>query len=107
MQGVMESHPIAFGHWLGNLEFVLAAPKEVAIVGDPRRRDMAELVQAAFRGYRPNQVVAAGAPEDGEAVPLLRDRPLVDGRPTAYVCRNFTCQLPITDPEELSRTLDS
>ena len=37
---------------------------------------------------------------------LLADRPLVDGRPAAYVCRKFVCQRPTTDPAQLSRLLE-
>jgi hypothetical protein len=47
-------------------------------------------------------------PEPGVGVgvvPLLRDRPLVDGRPTAYVCRGFVCDRPVTDPAALAALL--
>jgi uncharacterized protein YyaL (SSP411 family) len=37
-------------------------------------------------------------------VPLLADRDLVDGKPAAYVCRDFVCQEPVTEAEGL-RTL--
>jgi uncharacterized protein YyaL (SSP411 family) len=43
-------------------------------------------------------VVAADV---GTPVPLFDDRDLVDGRPTAYVCRDFVCQVPVTDPAAL------
>ena len=58
--------------------------------------------------FLPNVVVAVAAPEDREAaaeVALLRDRPMVDGKPTAYVCRRFACRLPVTSPEELAAQL--
>ena len=48
--------------------------------------------------------MAVGVAGDGE-LPLLADRPLVDGRPAAYVCRHFTCDAPTTDPEQLRRVL--
>lgn len=43
--------------------------------------------------------------EDGEGS-RLRDRELVDGRPASYVCRDFACQLPATEPEELRELLE-
>jgi uncharacterized protein YyaL (SSP411 family) len=59
--------------------------------------------------WRPTQVLAV-APETAvaqSAVPLLADRLAKDGSPTAYVCRNFACNLPVTDAtaliEQLSR----
>jgi uncharacterized protein YyaL (SSP411 family) len=47
---------------------------------------------------------AAGASQEA-LVTLLRDRPMVDGRPTAYVCRGFVCDRPTTDPTELAALL--
>jgi uncharacterized protein YyaL (SSP411 family) len=48
----------------------------------------------------------AGEP-DAAGIPLLADRPLVDGRSAAYVCRGFVCDLPTTDPAELRRQLQA
>jgi len=99
-------HPLSFGHWLGTFEFALAPPKEVAIVGEPGGEDTRALLAAARRGYRPNQVTALGLPcERDRCVPLLEDRVPVDGRAAAYVCHDFACQKPVTDPEELARLL--
>jgi uncharacterized protein YyaL (SSP411 family) len=55
--------------------------------------------------YRPNLVVAFARDTRDAAVPLLADRPPLDGHATAYVCRNFVCELPVTKPEELAAQL--
>jgi uncharacterized protein len=58
--------------------------------------------------FRPSLVLAGMGPGDAEAeaaVPLLRGREAVDGRPTAYVCEAFACRLPVTEPAELVRQL--
>jgi uncharacterized protein YyaL (SSP411 family) len=39
-------------------------------------------------------------------VPLLRDRIAIEGRPTAYVCRDFVCRMPVTEPAALRGRLD-
>ncbi len=62
------------------------------------------------RRYLPNSVVALGEPDDGrvtEAIPLLADRPMTGGKPTAYVCQRFLCKAPVTDPEDLAQQLGS
>ena len=73
----------------------------------PRRTPIARALPDVVRdGYRPFEVVTLGAPDAQPlAVPLLKDRGLVDGRAAAYVCRDFTCQAPITTPQALEPLL--
>jgi uncharacterized protein YyaL (SSP411 family) len=52
--------------------------------------------------------VAAAGPDDTAAqaeVPLLADRPTLEGRATAYVCEHFVCQRPVTSPADLAAQL--
>ena len=91
-------HPQAFGHLLQALDFQLAPVKEVALVGD----DLASLERVVRSEFRPHLVLAGGA---ADGVPLLQDRPPVEGRPAAYVCERFACKAPVTEPEELARLL--
>jgi len=51
----------------------------------------------------PNKVVAASFGVD--VIPLLENRPLVNDLPTAYVCVQYACQKPVTDPIELGAQL--
>jgi uncharacterized protein YyaL (SSP411 family) len=97
-------HAQAFGHLLQAMHFHFSPRREVALVGEPLDR-LAEVVR---RRYRPTIVLAGMAAGDAEAeaaVPLLAGRAPVDGRPAAYVCENFACRLPVTEPEELARAL--
>ncbi|WP_327578327.1 thioredoxin domain-containing protein [Streptomyces sp. NBC_00145] len=89
--------PRFIAHGLAVAEALLDGPKEVAVVGEIG----GELHRAALLGTAPGAVVAAGQPGSGE-LPLLADRPLVDGRPAAYVCRNFTCDAPVTEAQQLA-----
>ncbi|MBJ6640132.1 thioredoxin domain-containing protein [Streptomyces sp. DHE7-1] len=97
--------PRFIGWGLAAAEALLDGPREVAVVG-PSLTDeaTAALHRTALLGTAPGVVVAAGT-SGGEEFPLLAGRPLVDGRPAAYVCRNFTCDAPTTDPERLGRAL--
>jgi uncharacterized protein YyaL (SSP411 family) len=69
----------------------------VAIVGDSP-----ELLKAAIEHAPGGSVVLAGAPD---AVPLLQDRPLVNGKPAAYVCHGYICDRPVTEPPALITAL--
>ena len=105
MSKFMSQYPSGFGQWLNVASFMLAEPREIALIG--AQEELAALLEVVRNGYRPFQVVAADA-EGGKApLPLLEDRPRVDGKGTAYVCRKFVCQAPITDPRELARELES
>ncbi|MBM4408805.1 MAG: thioredoxin domain-containing protein [Chloroflexi bacterium] len=98
-------YPTGFGQWLSALDFALAEVLEVAIVGDQADPATGALLAQVRAGYRPHEVVALAPGGTPSAIPLLHDRPLLDGLPTAYVCRGFACRRPTTDPAELSRQL--
>ncbi|MFF2572951.1 thioredoxin domain-containing protein [Streptomyces sp. NPDC058084] len=96
--------PRFIGWGLAVAEALLDGPREIAVVGAPDDEGFRSLRRTALRAGSPGAVLAAGLP-DGEEFPLLRDRPLVDGMATAYVCRHFVCDAPTTDPELLARKL--
>ncbi|MER7107993.1 thioredoxin domain-containing protein [Streptomyces sp. NPDC000229] len=98
--------PRFIGWGLAVAEALLDGPREVAVVGHPDDDAARALHRTALLGTAPGAVVAFGAPDGGdEEFPLLKDRPLVDGRPAAYVCRHFTCDAPTTDPDDLVHKL--
>jgi uncharacterized protein len=101
---LMEQHPSAFPNMLCALDFYLGNPKEIVIVGDSGEEDTAELLNEVFRIYCPNKVVACG--ESGGLF-LLQNKPQVSGRATAYVCRNFTCGLPVNSAEALREAIQT
>ena len=61
----------------------------------------------ASDGFRPNLVLAVAADSAASVVPLLAGREMIDGRPTAYLCRDFACRLPVTDPAALREQLSA
>ena len=95
---LIAGHPRFAGYSAAVAEAALAGPYEIAIAttdpsGDP-------LVEAARRHAPPGTVVVAGEP-DRAGVPLLADRPFIEGRSAAYVCRGFVCDRPVTTVDEL------
>ena len=113
----MRRYPQGFGEMLCALDHHLGTPKEIAIVGDPELDETRALHREVWRHYLPNKVVAQSAPGESssatsgsrayELIPLLRDRGLVNGRPTAYVCENYVCREPVTEPTKLAAQLSS
>jgi uncharacterized protein YyaL (SSP411 family) len=98
-------HGTGFANWLSAMDFALAPVVEIAIVGDPAADETKRLLAPATAGYRPNQVLAVAADPESSAVPLLGGRFAIDGRPTAFVCRNFACRQPVNEPEALAALL--
>jgi uncharacterized protein YyaL (SSP411 family) len=88
-----------FAGWsLAAAEAMLDGPAEIAVVGPRPARDT--LHRAALRLTSPGAVVVAG--DAGLPIPLFEGRTEVDGKPAAYVCRDFVCQMPLTDPAALA-----
>jgi uncharacterized protein YyaL (SSP411 family) len=100
-----DRYPQGFAQWLVALDFALADVVEVAIVGDPDDAATAALRAPLDDGYRPYQVLAMAPDPAISVVPLLADRVAREGRPTAYVCRNFACRMPVTDAAALRAEL--
>jgi uncharacterized protein len=96
--------PRFIGWGLAVAEALLDGPREVAVVGPQGDAATRELHRTALLSQAPGAVVAVGEP-DSEEFPLLRDRPLVDGSPAAYVCKHFVCDAPTADTSALARKL--
>jgi uncharacterized protein YyaL (SSP411 family) len=94
-------YPTGFANWLSAAHLLVEGIDELAIVGAPGDDATQALVATAATGFRPNLVVAGTAASGPTAVPLLEGREAMGGRPTAYLCRDFACRLPVTDPAGL------
>ncbi len=100
--------PRGFAKSLCAVDFLLEGPVELAFVGASRSEALEQLQQEVARHYLPNRIQALLDPEssDGaEQLPLLRDKTPVNGNAALYICRDFACQAPITDPAEVAAQL--
>jgi hypothetical protein len=111
MADLMRRYPTGFSRYLAALDFHLGPVAEVAVVwpAGAEPRSAQPLLDVVFGRYLPNRVVAGGAERAPATagLPLLADRPAVGGRPTAYVCRRYVCQVPVTAGEDLARQFEA
>jgi uncharacterized protein len=103
--GVLGRYPSGFAQWLVALDFALAEVVEVAVVGEPAAPDTRRLLAPARTGFRPNIVVACAQDPEASAIELLGSRFQLNGRPTAFVCRQFACRQPVNEPVALAAQL--
>jgi uncharacterized protein len=104
----VQRYPSGFGRILCAFDFHLRKPREIAVVGDPESTRTQLLQHEVWQHFLPNKVVAQAAPQETrslELIPFLRNRGLVDNLPTAYVCEQYTCREPVTEPTKLASQL--
>jgi uncharacterized protein YyaL (SSP411 family) len=93
-------------YWLCAYYNFIVSPKEVALIFPPAAEEISNYKRVLWSGNRPDCTVAAATyPPDENAPKLLWHRPLINNRPTVYVCRNSVCDLPVHTPEQLGEKL--
>ncbi len=107
IQKTMAQYPTGFGVWLQALDFALSNGNEIAILGNMDSSVVREMLKSIWANYRPNDVAAVSeAQPSSGAPPLLNDRPLVDGKASAYVCQKFVCKQPVVTAAELAKLIN-
>jgi uncharacterized protein YyaL (SSP411 family) len=97
----------AFGWMLGVADTAVHGAVEVALVGEPSASDFRALAREVSARYVPSLALAGGAPDRTGDVALLAGRTAREGRATAYVCRDYACDAPVTDPGALAVQLET
>ena len=105
----MVSQPFGFAHMLCALDQYLHPAQEIVIVGERSDARTTDLIKEIHSLYLPNKAVLIFAPGESleKVSPLMVGKQQIDGRPTAYVCQNFTCSAPVTSWAELKRLLET
>jgi hypothetical protein len=98
--GAIRQAPRGFASSFLLADLLLDGPVELALVGDPATPATEGLWAALGERFLPRRIIAHGPPGQG-APPLLEGKSLVNGAPALYVCRNFTCEAPVTDPRAI------
>jgi|CXWL01.1.fsa_nt_gi uncharacterized protein YyaL (SSP411 family) len=97
---------------LAAIDFHYRRPKEIAFVfRGTNATDADKLIDAVWRTYVPNLTIAGMIEDSSDAqaaqklIPLLAGKKAIDGRPTAYVCKNFACSAPTGDAKSLQEQI--
>ncbi len=108
--GAVEANPLVFTFLLGALDFLIGPSFEVVVAGPAAAGDTRRMIRTARREFAPNRVLLflpteQQEPEIAALAPFSRNLKSLDGKATAYVCRDQSCELPTTDVEEMLRLL--
>jgi len=92
------------------LDFSVSKPRQIVVAGRKDAPDTKALLTEVRRHFLPNTILlladgAEGQKYLGEKIEAIRAMSMVDGKPAAYVCENFTCKAPVTDSKQLAELL--
>jgi len=108
--GDVSRAPSAFSMLLLALDFGIGPSYEVVIVGDPNATDTKTMRRALDDRFVPNKVVLL-KPEGSAGKALVKiasfteSHAAIEGKATAYVCKNYACELPTTDAAKMVEML--
>ena len=106
----IEHAPETLPQMICAVDFALSKPQQIVIAGDRTRQDTQALLSVVNERYLPNKILLLVDDADGkqfaEWLPFVEGMHPIDGKTAAYVCENYTCKLPTSDPAQLSRLLD-
>ena len=106
----MAGNPAGLTHMISAMDMAERGTAEVIIAGDPDREDTKRFLYALQSSFLPDvnaMLVNPDIPDPAvtKYIPFASDLKTLDGNATAYVCRNFACQAPTTDPERMLQIL--
>lgn len=106
---VVKQAPVGFTQLMVGTDFLLGPSYELIIVGDPDGDDTKKMLNKLRSEYIPNRVLLLKPLGNSEGiegiVDYISDYDAIEGKATAYVCSNFTCQQPTTDVDEMMELL--
>jgi len=102
--------PVALPQMLAACEFRSGEPRQIVLVGERDEADTRALVRTLYSRFVPHRIVLlVDSPATRQAlaarIPTIAAMEKLQGRASAYVCRNYTCQLPVSEPEQLAELI--
>ncbi len=102
--------PTGFGAALQSVSFATGDSQEIIIAGDSRNSGTQQMLDMLADHFLPGAVTILNDPKDDqikELVSYLSEFDMQDGKPTAYVCQNYSCELPTTDPQKMIELVEA
>ncbi len=100
--------PSSFTQMLSALNFASGPSYEIVIAANMNSGGTKSMIDAIREKYIPNKVLLLkdpGKEEITSIAPYTKNHNMIDGKVAVYVCRNFVCELPVTDPADLEEIL--
>lgn len=107
----LSQNPEAYPQMLVALDFALGPSQEIVVAGSPEAKETQTFLKMVSSRFLPNQVVLLhpdepkASREIEELAPFIENQLPKGGRPTVYVCKNYVCQFPTTEPSKLEQLL--
>ncbi len=108
--GHVEAYPSAHTQLLQALDFMIGPAREVVITGPREDENTKAMLNVIQRNFLPRQVTLLVSGDEerlrlSELAPFIKEMVPVEGKATAYICRQYACQAPVTDPAEMEKSL--
>ena len=108
----LDKFPSGFPQMLMALDFALGPSREIVIAGEKTDAKTQAMVQEVYSRFLPNKVVGFHplGGKDAKKIealsPFMENQKALDGKPTAYVCKNYICDFPTTEISKLKELLE-
>lgn len=101
--------PTGFGQFLEGVYFALTESFEIVIAGERADAKTLKMLRSVQSKFLPNKVILLNEPGDtkiSELAPYAKEQTMTDDKATAYVCRNYSCEMPTHDPKKMMELLN-
>ena len=108
----LSSGPSAYAQSMTALDFAIGPSREIVLAGQKDDPQTQEMLKSLYSRFIPNKVVIFRPASDEEAraivdiIPFVKGQQSLDGKTTAYVCKNYNCEFPTNDIRKFEQLLD-
>ena len=106
----INTHPTAYTHFISAVQYMITSTQEIVIVGEPKNKHTKQILSFLQSTYLPHTIIIVRDPKDtnsllDELIPWITNYDQINNKTTVYICKNQTCQQPLTDFKEIKRRI--